>query len=1094
MPDITNYTPTPINDLMSQITLYKYNPSAIQRVILDNLYQMTQGAADVVDATNPFTFLLESSCVNTAAAIQESLVNLRKQYASVAQSFDDLYLHMSDLDYVNIFASPSLTDFTLLIHQNDLINNLVYNPSLNVKMVTIPRNTKFTVNNIVFSIQYPINIVQYTNGSIQISYDTTVTSPLQELSTNIIKFTTGTDASGVTYIQFQVPVMQFDLNSTNFPIQASSILNEAIPFTNQFYYCRAYYQNTNTSNKWIEINTTYTEQIFDPFNVTVSLSVDNTNNLLNVFLPPVYVDNGLISGTLRIDIYTTNGDITVNLSNYQYNAFTTNMYAVDAANDLNQYTANWGNISYLAYSTEMVQGGNNGQTFEQLRTNVINNNIGIRNIPITEIQLEGQGIIDGFTITKNVDYITDRIFQASQSLPTPTNAALITPAALSVDTFITNIAQLNAMTQVVNNNTQSTILSKTVFVETNGVLGVYDPNSLSTLLSGASLNIVNTVNSTNFLYNPFYYVLDYSNVEFSLRAYDLDSPSSSQINFIYQNPTLQLVVNTGNIQIAKTSTGYQVTITTASGNFYQQLSDSYVQCQLAFIPAGENNYAYLNATLIGKTASKERIWQFNIDTNYYTDTNDNLNFTNFTMFGTTTLGTLSNLNQNFYIFYTTNSIPTGFTTSTADSLIGKSLLPKNAAAITQEQVTLTFGNALNNLWRRSLVNQSGTVYKTYTADVPALYTSIVYSTNPNTGSIVTVTNTNQISAPQAPTATLSTTGGILPTNTNIYATIVGVDSLGRYTTPSTEVSTNTGTGTTSSIAYTWPVDANVATYQIWIGTATTQENMYFTSNTNSFTLTNLNGTTGTPPTQNTTGTITAGFTVLHNLGDPILDSNGNQLYLHRAGDIMLDSNGNPIIETDYTTQYSCDILLVDGKYYFATDPAYIAYQTELRSVLNTWITQSLENMNDTLLEQTQIYFYPQKSASVISVMLDENTTVSISAKQSFTVNLYVSTTVFNDSNLRAQLNKVTITTINTAIQNTIVGISDIISQLKTVYGDSVMEFNVKGLGGATNNYDTVTLVNANQSLSLNKILTLQQDGTFIVSEDVTINYIDYSNT
>ena len=979
MPNLVNYTPIPIAQLVNNIQLYKYNPSAIQRVILDNLYLYTSGQADIVDPTNPFTFLLEASCVNTSVAVQESLINLQKQYSALAQNFNDLYLHMSDLDYLNTFATPATTKFTWTINYNELLNNLVFNPATGNKQITIPRNTTFTVNNLVFSIQYPINIIQYVNGSIQVMYDTAVSSPLQQLSTNIIPYKVIQDNTMVQWLSFTIDAMQFSIASNSFPVQASNILHEAIPFTGQYYFARAYFQNTATGTAWKEMITTYTEQVYDPQNPTLSLSVDATNGILNVFLPPIYVDTGLVSGTVRVDLYTTNGLITVNLSNYVITAFQTNLIAVDTVNDLNIFTAAMAGVSYIASSSEIVQGGRNSLTFAALRQQVINNTVGMRNIPITSVQLADQVNMLGFNIIKNVDYITDRVFQATQILPAPSNPTLITPAALSLNTLVTTLSELTSSSEVINNVTQTTILSNTLFIENNGILKIYPDSDRIALMANSVANIAQVVNANNFLYNPFYYVLDYSNVEFSLRAYDLDSPSVSSINFIYQNQTLQLSVNTSNIQINKTATGYSLIVTTASGSFYQALADSFVQIQLAYMPQGETNYAYINGTLIGKTTGGERIFKFSIDTNYFIDSNDNINIINANMFNTSYVDLATSLKQNCYIFYTTTSISTGYVRSTADNLIGNFLLPSNAAVITQEEITITFGEALASLWTRSLVNQIGGVYKTYTSSVPATYESTVYANDPTTGSIFSIT----------------AAGGV-------------------------------------------------------------------------------------------------NWTVQHNAGDPMLDTNGNQIYIHNVGDVVYDASGNPIVDSALSTQYSCDLLLVDGSYLFATDPSYVAYRSELRSVLNLWITESLASISGTLLEQTNIYYYPQKSLSTVAVKLNNTTTTTIAAAQVITVNLYVSNDTYNNAILRNTLYIQTIYTVNKALAEPIVSISNIMSMLKAVYGTSAISFNVSGIGGA-NNYDTVTLLNNNESLSLAKVLEVQSDGTTIVSEDVVVNFIKYSN-
>ena len=58
--------------ILAQIDKYRYNPSGIQRVVLDYLRAVTNDAVDIVDPTNPFVFALESSAVSISPFIQDA--------------------------------------------------------------------------------------------------------------------------------------------------------------------------------------------------------------------------------------------------------------------------------------------------------------------------------------------------------------------------------------------------------------------------------------------------------------------------------------------------------------------------------------------------------------------------------------------------------------------------------------------------------------------------------------------------------------------------------------------------------------------------------------------------------------------------------------------------------------------------------------------------------------------------------------------------------------------------------------------------------------------------------------------------------------
>ena len=102
---------TQIPEILNQIKKYQYNPSGIQRVQLSYLKDITKGVVNIVDPTNPFIFALESSAVNTAAFMIENKAAMNRLYPRNAITPDDVYLHMSDKDYIGRFATPSRVKF-----------------------------------------------------------------------------------------------------------------------------------------------------------------------------------------------------------------------------------------------------------------------------------------------------------------------------------------------------------------------------------------------------------------------------------------------------------------------------------------------------------------------------------------------------------------------------------------------------------------------------------------------------------------------------------------------------------------------------------------------------------------------------------------------------------------------------------------------------------------------------------------------------------------------------------------------------------------------------------------------------------------------
>lgn len=968
---IPSGSPT-IKDLMANLERVKYNPSSIQRVIYEYLDEVTDGVVNVVDPSNPFVFLLESSAVSTAAAVTECVSNLRKMYPSLAVTQDDLYYHMTDADYLNRFATPTEATMTLVILASDIQNKMAYDDVGKCHRATIPRDTQFVVDGLVFTMQYPIDIRRFETGLVQMSYDATVQSPLNSLNANIITPEIRTDASGISWLFFPIKVVQYEIKTTFVTMQKSTVFNQSLPYGDQYYYCRVFYRNARTSGRWAEIKTTHSDQVFDPLEATAVLKV--YDGILNVSIPPIYLNSGLVSGEARIDVYTTRGKLAVNLSNYNVDAFKTKLTIIDQIRDTNEYSTAMGRLSFYGYSSDVITGGTDGVDFDTLRKQVVYNSLGKSQIPITNRQLESYIADTGFNLVKNVDAITNRIFLATRKLPKPINTKLLTAANIGTSSVVFNIDHLKSRELARDNGDRVTLMSKTLFKQVNGVTSILDTVEVNRILSLGGPALVQEVNTHNYLYTPFYYVFDNSSDEFQVRPYNLDYPSSSGLNFVFQNETLQLPVNTGNHSLSKTNYGYELRIITKSGNFYKQLQNALVGVQIGFTPVGESRMAYINGTFMGVTGDDERIFSFEIRTNHDLNAEDQLCITNAKMFANEDIKTWCDLSTIFTVFHTTSDITTGYVRSAMDDLFGSFLMPKNSAVVTQESINLALGSSLKYLWCRSRSYVSGQDYRVYDKDEPLYYQQDVFEKDPTTGSI-----------------------------------------------------------------FTFDAQGEIA------------------------------------------------YNQLHRLGDPVLDKDNNQVYKHRKGDVVLDKTGDPVLVSELSIDKSVDFLFVDARHYFVNSAAYVAYNAEFIATLDTWVTSSLNEIQNILLEKTKIFYYPNSNFGKTAVIVKDRGADTIPCEQSFSVDLYVSDAVYLSTEVRGQLVTKTIQILDDYISGTTINLTEIGNALMASYGTSVKSYEITGMGGEKN-YRVLTLTNQENRLSLAKALVAQQDGSLILKEDVAVNF------
>lgn len=716
---------------LGDVSQYKFNPAGIQAAAVNAVSAMYDGSITLVDPSNPFVQALENSAINTAAWMIEDAALTRKSYPAAAQTVEDIYPHMSDKDYVNRFAVPTSGKFLFFYSYDEILNKLVVDPdNSGIKKLIIPRNTYVTVNEVVFSLQYPIEIRQMAHGGLEIVYDVSVESPLQTLATNIINWKIINAPDGTPLVSFEVLLTQFSVNSVNASPSSATGFVTTLPLTDSFYYCRVYVNEGN--GVYTEMLTTHTEEIYDPAQLTAALKV--LDGQLVVRIPQIYLTTAMLQKSIRIDVYETKGVLSMNLLTYRPEQYIVKYEAWNPS-EKDQFVAPLSTMQLnYVMSAELINGGRAALSFEELRARVIKNAIGDPNIPVTPSQIEAALSDDGYSVVKNIDNITNRIYLAARPMPDPQASELITAAGGGINTLSTTMDDAVQLSTVVDNGTIVTIKPETLYKSANGVV---------TLVPDAEVNLINAmapdqkaiaVNNGNYAYSPFYFVLDSSGVEFAVRPYHLDTPIIESRSFEGENDTTLLQVATDLYSIMRTATGYVVEIQTKSSDEWKALDDSEVAVHLAYIPTGDVDRAYVQGILMGKSAEGERIYHFPLDTTWRLDSNNEMQMSSFLMFNDTPRNVNLPLLTNFDVLYSSNT-PRGpqWVVSSIDSLLPLFDLPDDSYAITQEKFSIRLGYYLDKLWARARTIVGAENYERWAVDVPAKWEQDVYESDPATG-------------------------------------------------------------------------------------------------------------------------------------------------------------------------------------------------------------------------------------------------------------------------------------------------------------------------------------------------------------------------
>lgn len=720
-----------ISKLLDTLDQLPKNPNAIRRAVFNTISSVSDGTLDIVDPTNPFVLLLEASCVNAASLLRQNYVGLRKSYPNLATSMEDLYNHMSDADYVGRFATPVTNAvFKLYLPVDELTDKAVYISGTQARQVTIPRYTSIRVNNTEFTTQYPIDIKIMQHGGFRVTYNTDVLSPLEVLASNVMSWAIGT-LDGRRYLQIEVPAWQFKRTVFTDTLNPSSGFRNQYLLEDQFYFCRVFGVRANGTK--LEFKTTHAEEIYDPLTPTALLRV--SGSVLTVEVPIVYFTTGVLPSKIQVEIFTTKGAMTVDLGDYQVDAYSVRWG--DDYNDSTQeaYAEPLNNLSTrLVFSESALDGGTNGLTFEEMRERVINNANKVV-LPITDAQIRAGLQLRGFDLLRAVDDLTSRVFLATKHLPAFGYDGFTSGIGVAVEMIQTSMESLAALATVKDNGLRMTITPKTLFQYKDGKLQSVINGQRPDQLTSNPEQLVALVNQGRYAFTPFHYVLDTTGNKFDLRPYYLDDPQIESRQFIAENATALLNVSTRQAAIERTDAGYRLLIVSKVGETYKALDPAVLFTQIRFKPPAEQDYAYLNGTLLGEVDG-DYVWEFVLTTDLDVDSEDRLLLTNFAMYVENPRDFGANLTTTFEIIYgVKNYNVAGLVPSAVDAVIGRNIVAGTVTGITHEALVIELGVALRNLSAKARSVPGTIEYERHPQDVLLTYSKTEYQRD-QTGSIV----------------------------------------------------------------------------------------------------------------------------------------------------------------------------------------------------------------------------------------------------------------------------------------------------------------------------------------------------------------------
>lgn len=751
-------------------TLAYRNPLMLQRYCLDRLENKT--GITITDPNNVVTQMINMFCDLTAGAVETVHTVTEGLYPVRAKTSEDLYKHMSDYDYVNLYSSPASCQVGITLDKDFILASALPVAGENYHKLVIPKNSIANINGYNFGFYYPIEIrVNKTAGTVTVVQDVSVINPFHILTKNILEHRFFTNGSS-QLMTISAPMYQFERSYFSDDITVGTGFNKRYGYSDRFYAIRVFSNVRNTTDPtlydWKELKISLSKSVYDTEEVTCLIKVHPELQQVQVEIPQVYLTEEMVRGVVKIEIWTTSGAIEFDIPDAVEGKIGFSMISNENTTDEIKYSEplQYASIFSITPINTKVIGGTNGYGFEELRKRIINDTFSV-SAPITDMQVTSYFDSKGFEVTRYQDGIKDRIFLCHNKITDGVTGSTIAAASLNTyfDTKMAMPKDVTAMNQAERNlrvpgiirhdSERFTILPSTIyeFDITKNACVPLTYGELNRITNLSTAERVNEYNHRVFTISLFHLAVHASDRYQTAVAYDLRKPELKVNEFIGENSGTLKQLSLYGFSITPSKNGpngftmlFSVSRTEDLKNF-TAVTNTGVKLFRVLVAVMDvyDRMLYGEATYIGRYEDRD-LFQLNLETDFQMDqfiTDQKTNEDAHAILMKNTLkdtdGGLNHfvyLNSKFRIVLTINR-------NVFDPLelegLGKVIettLPSefiNEYAVGEHQMDISIGSPIGALSSRISLSYNARTMKRYETTKFAVIDTPVYARNPETG-------------------------------------------------------------------------------------------------------------------------------------------------------------------------------------------------------------------------------------------------------------------------------------------------------------------------------------------------------------------------
>jgi hypothetical protein len=223
-------------------------------------------------------------------------------------------------------------------------------------------------------------------------------------------------------------------------------------------------------------------------------------------------------------------------------------------------------------------------------------------------------------------------------------------------------------------------------------------------------------------------------------------------------------------------------------------------------------------------------------------------------------------------------------------------------------------------------------------------------------------------------------------------------------------------------------------------------------------------------------------------GDPILDADGNHIVKHYKGDVMLDDEGKPIIDEFVSMSKYIDILMIEYPFLRANNAFHIDFMEKVISTIIQWLTVSITELNDKLLENTKLLFKPFRTMDN-NIKAYINNTINVIPNIVRPKVIVYMEYVVRDIREREAMKNTIGKLLHNGLNSKIININNIREDIKNALSDSIVSVKIEGLDNISN-VEIIEIIDDDNKLLLGKTIEIDDNGKLISKYDITLEIVE----